>query len=106
VILRRIAPSPHTCLHPLHADDVSEKNTRGALKSLAERSLSRGTVVIFDSLNNIKGYRYELWCIARQAATRYCMVHVDTPTEMCRTWNAARATPSYEPDVFEDLAGR
>ena len=40
-----------------HADSVSEKITRGRLKSAAERDINRKTVVILDSLNNIKGYR-------------------------------------------------
>ena len=39
------------------ADSVSEKITRGRLKSAAERQINRKTIVILDSLNNIKGYR-------------------------------------------------
>jgi protein KTI12 len=39
------------------ADSVSEKITRGRLKSAAERHINRNTIVILDSLNNIKGYR-------------------------------------------------
>lgn len=31
-------------------------------------------MLILDSPNDIKGYRYELWCVARGAATRYCLV--------------------------------
>lgn len=41
-----------------------------------------------------------------QAATRYCVVHVDTPVETCRQWNAERQGPSYESAVLEDLCGR
>jgi len=47
---------------------------------------------VFDTLNNIKGYRYELWCIAKAAGTRYCVLWVHTPAETCRAWNAARPT--------------
>ena len=39
------------------ADAVSEKITRGRLKSEVERRLSRKAIVILDSLNAIKGYR-------------------------------------------------
>jgi protein KTI12 len=38
----------------------------------------------------MQGYRYELWCVARAAGTRYVMVHVATPTQTCSEWNAAR----------------
>lgn len=36
------------------AGSVEEKKTRGALKSAVERTVSKKTVVILDSLNNIK----------------------------------------------------
>lgn len=89
------------------ADVPSEKNTRGLLKSSIDRGLAHPhTVVIFDSLNNIKGYRYELWCLARSAATRYAMVHIDTPVETCREWNELRNGDSFPSDIFEDLATR
>jgi hypothetical protein len=38
-----------------------------------------------------QGYRYELWCLARAAGVKYCMVHVDTPVEQCSQWNVGRA---------------
>lgn len=41
----------------LKEDSASEKNTRGRLKAAVERALTKSTIVIFDSLNNIKGYR-------------------------------------------------
>ncbi len=88
------------------ADGHSEKMTRGLLKATTDRSLTKRGIVILDSLNIIKGYRYELWCVARQAATRYCMVHVDTPVETCRQWNQERQGPKYEEHVMEDLCGR
>jgi hypothetical protein len=47
-------------------------------------------VVLLDANNGIKGYRYELWCIARQAGTRFCVVHCETPVEEARMRNAAR----------------
>lgn len=85
----------------------SEKNTRSLLRSSIDRALAqRRTIVIFDSLNSIKGYRYELWCLARGAATRYAMVHVDTPVEMCRTWNNTRKGDTYPSEIFEDLSNR
>eukprot|EP00873_Tetraselmis_striata_P043594 jgi/Tetstr1/463858/TSEL_008670.t1 len=92
-----------------YQDSVAEKQARGALKSAVEHAVTRSRVVIFDSLNNIKGYRYELWCIARSCGTRYCMLHCATDAATAAGWNAARAEagePAYRPEIFEDLAGR
>ena len=73
-------PGLHLHRNASYADARAEKNTRGLLKSTAERALYRdGPVVILDAGNAIKGFRYELWCVARQAATRFCVVHCDTP---------------------------
>ena len=37
-------------------------------------------------MNYIKGYRYELYCIARNAMTTLCMVWCDTKKEKARGW--------------------
>ncbi|KAL0797778.1 hypothetical protein Bca101_052952 [Brassica carinata] len=74
-----------------------------------DRSVSRGDIVIVDSLNSIKGYRYELWCIARAAGIRYCVVYCDVDEAHCRVWNKGRSDrgeASYEDGVFEDLVRR
>ncbi|EIE18514.1 chromatin associated protein KTI12 [Coccomyxa subellipsoidea C-169] len=88
-----------------YRDTVSEKNTRGKLKSAVERSISKRHFIILDSLNNIKGYRYELWCIARAAGTRCCVVHCAVPKEQAWAWNEERAQgkDAYSAEVFEDL---
>ncbi|PNH08860.1 Protein KTI12, partial [Tetrabaena socialis] len=86
---------------------VNEKNTRGKLRSHIERVIGRKRVTILDSVNNIKGYRYELWCVARAAGTRYCLVHVDTDTQVCAAWNSSRPEGErYRQEIFDDLAGR
>ncbi len=51
--------------------------------------------------------RYEMWCLARAAATRSCVLHVDTPADLCRQWNRGRAEEAaYPPGVLDDLLGR
>lgn len=70
---------------------VEEKNTRAKLRTETDRQLGRTTTVILDSLNTIKGYRYELWCMARAAGTRCCVVWVQTNAATCREWNAERS---------------
>ena len=43
----------------------AEKNSRASFKAAVERGLEKDSVLIADDLNYIKGYRYELFCIAR-----------------------------------------
>ena len=85
-----------------YADATREKMTRGALRSACDRALhARGPCVILDSLNAIKGFRYELWCCARAQATRYCVVHVDASDDDVEAWNGARREGGNE-DAYDD----
>ncbi len=47
-------------------------------------------MVIADGLNYIKGYRYQLWCEAKAAGTRCCVVHVAAQEDECKQWNEER----------------
>ena len=38
------------------------------------RQLATGKTVILDALNLISGYRYQLWCQAREAGTGFALV--------------------------------
>ena len=88
-------PSLHLHRNAGYANGHVEKNTRGLLKATVDRSLHKdGPVVIVDACNGIKGYRYELWCIARQVGSRSCVVHCDTPEDDARAWNEARRASS------------
>eukprot|EP00892_Ulva_mutabilis_P006149 jgi/Ulvmu1/3906/UM018_0128.1 len=90
-----------------YATLVEEKNTRARIRSETDRRLTKSTTVILDALNFVKGYRYELWCLARAAGTKCCVLLVDTPIDTCRQWNAARPSEeAYSPEVFDDLASR
>jgi tRNA uridine 5-carbamoylmethylation protein Kti12 len=69
---------------------AAEKNARAAEFSNTKRSLTKDTVIIADSLNYIKGYRYQLWCEAKAAGTRCCVVHVAAREDECKKWNRER----------------
>ena len=56
------------------ADPNEEKKARGALQASVERLLSKKDVVIADGLNYIKGFRYQLHCIAKALGTPQCVV--------------------------------
>jgi protein KTI12 len=69
---------------PLTAQDAtSEKMVRGAVKAAVERFCSADRIVVVDSLNYIKGFRYELYCVARACATTHCVVNTPPPLCFC-----------------------
>jgi predicted kinase len=76
-----------------------EKNTRAKLRSETDRCLSKTTTVVLDSINNVKGYRYELWCLARAAGTKCCVLWIDTPIDTCRRWNETRSSSEVRPYI-------
>nr|XP_036877632.1 protein KTI12 homolog [Manis javanica] len=79
----------------VYSDSAREKALRGALRAAVERHLSRHDVVILDSLNYIKGFRYELYCLARAARTPLCLVYCVRP-----------GSPNREPRVAEGEENR
>ncbi|KAJ6798438.1 protein KTI12-like protein [Iris pallida] len=101
--------SLHLGRNQSYADTTVEKNLRGVLRSEVDRSVSKDSIIVVDSLNNIKGYRYELWCLARAAGIRYCVIYCDTGDDQCREWNNQRQENSqsaYDTKIFEDLVRR
>ncbi|KAF3854807.1 hypothetical protein F7725_022862 [Dissostichus mawsoni] len=71
-------------------DSQKEKNVRASLKAEVERKVNKGDIVILDSLNYIKGYRYELFCLIKHAQTPQCLVYCLTSDEVSTTWNTNR----------------
>ncbi|RYH20633.1 hypothetical protein EON65_22915 [archaeon] len=85
---------------------TKEKVLRGAIKSAADHALTTSTYVIVDSLNYIKGYRYELYCTSRTVRTPHCVVWVAASEDTAATWNKERmdrGDDRYEESVFADL---
>lgn len=77
----------------LYRDSYSEKQTRAQLRSLAERALTTPQqIVIVDSLNYIKGFRYELYCVAKTANASYIVIHTTTSSDICSERDEARAS--------------
>jgi len=56
-----------------YSSSLDEKNTRSSLKAVAMNKLTVSCCVIVDSLNYIKGYRYELYCSARSLRYGRCL---------------------------------
>jgi len=55
-------------------DSRSEKLARATLLAAIQRQMGQDTVLIVDALNYIKGFRYQLYCAAREFKLRVCTV--------------------------------
>ncbi|KAJ8036224.1 Protein KTI12-like [Holothuria leucospilota] len=91
----------------VYADSKKEVGVRGDLRSAVLREISKDSVVILDSLNYIKGFRYELFCGIKSAQTPHCVVHCDVSQEDASKWNSLRPeNERYSQDVFDALVMR
>ncbi|XP_019934276.1 protein KTI12 homolog [Paralichthys olivaceus] len=91
----------------VYADSQKEKNVRASLKAEVERKVNKDDVVILDSLNYIKGYRYELFCLIKHTQTPQCLVYCLTSDEQSSSWNNSRdAAEQYTQDIFDALVLR
>ena len=87
-----------------YKDTTSEKIHRYKLKSETEKNLDDKSIVILDSMNYIKGYRYELYCLVRNFKTRHCLVYCKTELEICMKLNSL--TNTYSDELLKDLYSR
>lgn len=87
VHIRECTSRPDHTKAECYSNSHMEKSTRASLKSEFDRAVmsknnndaSSGggsTLVILDSLNYIKGYRYELYCISKAAGERHGVVWI------------------------------
>ncbi|KII92260.1 hypothetical protein PLICRDRAFT_154662 [Plicaturopsis crispa FD-325 SS-3] len=85
----------------------SEKPARGALFTAMQREMGQDTILIVDALNYIKGFRYQMYCAAREQKLRVCTVFVVATHDLCREWNKTRQDgKAYAPDTLENLLVR
>jgi protein KTI12 len=82
------SPAPHPARARV-ADSKTEKPARAALFTAATRSLRPDNITILDSANYIKGFRYQLYCAAREAGVRVATIRVAAPPGKCAEWHEA-----------------
>ncbi|KAI6043387.1 chromatin associated protein KTI12 [Pisolithus marmoratus] len=88
-------------------DSRSEKPARGTLFTAVQRNLAQNTIVIVDSLNYIKGFRYQMYCAAREIKVRVCTVYVLATPDLCKQWNCERTDgKAHAPDTLANLLQR
>lgn len=86
-----------------YANSLAEKSTRAAIKSAVNVALNADTYVIVDSLNYIKGYRYELYCLSRSLRTPHCVCWIETSVENSVKWNDVKKTAEAEMSYTEEM---
>ncbi|KAG0147802.1 hypothetical protein CROQUDRAFT_655583 [Cronartium quercuum f. sp. fusiforme G11] len=92
----------------VYNDSKSEKVSRGELLSNTIRLLSQNRIILCDGMNYIKGFRYQLYCAAREAGVRNCTVHIAAIPSDCISRNFAlppEANP-YLQTTIENLISR
>ncbi|KIO04202.1 hypothetical protein M404DRAFT_143643 [Pisolithus tinctorius Marx 270] len=88
-------------------DSRSEKPARGTLFTAVQRNLAQNKIVIVDSLNYIKGFRYQMYCAAREIKVRVCTVYVLATPDLCKQWNSERTDgKAYAPETLANLLQR
>ncbi|KAI5991314.1 chromatin associated protein KTI12 [Pisolithus orientalis] len=90
-------------------DSRSEKPARGTLFTAVQRNLAQNKVVIVDSLDYIKGFRYQIYCAARELKVRVCTawVYVLAMPDLCKQWNSERTDGEvYAPETLANLLQR
>lgn len=94
------------CRMTSYASSTTEKTARGNFISAVERRVTKDHVVIADGLNYIKGYRYQIYCIARALSTTHCVLQCVVDERQCRLRNDERRLlggPAYPSTIFEEL---
>ncbi|KAL1874303.1 kti12, chromatin associated [Diaporthe australafricana] len=82
--------SPETLPAHTRSANASEKDARASLSSAVKRVLSTRDIVILDGLNYIKGWRYQLYCEAKNLSTPNVLLQVGCPPDRARAVNEER----------------
>jgi protein KTI12 len=88
-------------------DSLQEKTARATLFTAITRHIARDTILVVDGMNYIKGFRYQLYCKAREAGVRVATVYVLATPDQCRKWNEERGDgKKYKPQTLDALIQR
>ncbi|CAI1538700.1 hypothetical protein SEUBUCD646_0K01120 [Saccharomyces eubayanus] len=92
-----------------HSDYITsqdERKLRSEIISAVKRDLSRNKIVIVDSLNYIKGFRYQLHCEVKNLSTTFCVIQTLCPPETIFEWNNTSNVNPWEPELLNQLIQR
>nr|CDJ82454.1 Chromatin associated protein KTI12 domain containing protein [Haemonchus contortus] len=90
-----------------YGNSTKEKDQRSYLRSCVQKSLTQDTVVVCDGLNYIKGYRYELFLIAKLCKTTFAVLHCHAEISTCKWLNEQKNDDArYEESTLTELIAR
>ncbi|VDM79737.1 unnamed protein product [Strongylus vulgaris] len=90
-----------------YGNATKEKELRSYVRSSLQKSLNKDTIVICDALNYIKGYRYELFLIAKLCKTTYAVLYCHATEETCKWLNQHKEERlKYNDDIISELITR
>lgn len=82
--------SPDKVPEHTRSANASEKDARASIYAAVRRVLSPRDIVVLDHLNYIKGWRYQLFCEAKNISTPSCVLQIGCSVEGARAVNEAR----------------
>lgn len=92
-----------------HSDYITskdERKLRSEIISAVKRDLTRNNIVIVDSLNYIKGFRYQLHCEVKNVATSFCLIYTMCPLDTIHSWNHSQGHDPWDDELLTQLVQR
>ncbi len=92
MIINEQSARPDKTPYECYCSSKEEKFTRSALKSEFDKYVvgDKKTLVILDSMNYIKGFRYELHCISKAMGEKHAVVWLLCGETIAKKWNDQR----------------
>ncbi|KAK5778857.1 Kti12p PWA37_001245 [Arxiozyma heterogenica] len=73
--------------HNDYITSQDERKLRSKITSAVRRDLTKSNIIIVDSLNYIKGFRYQLHCEVKNLATSFLCIYVMSSLKQVQEWN-------------------
>ncbi|ODV59143.1 Kti12p [Ascoidea rubescens DSM 1968] len=90
-----------------YRESLTEKASRNLQMSMVKRDISSTNIVILDSPAYIKGFRYQLFCEAKQTQTTHCVIYIMAPIKVCLEYNSKRDdAEKWDKELINQLAMR
>lgn len=91
--------------HQDYITSQDERKLRSRITSAVRRDLNKNTIVVVDSLNYIKGFRYQLHCEVKNLNTSFCLIQTMCPVETVKEWNNKNEN-SWDETLLNELIQR
>ncbi|KAG0656427.1 kti12, chromatin associated [Maudiozyma exigua] len=91
--------------HQDYITSQDERKLRSRITSAVRRDLSKNKFVVVDSLNYIKGFRYQLHCEVKNLSTSFCLIQTMCPVETVKEWNTKNENP-WDETLLNELIQR